>query len=164
MSYVFLRLQCSKTCGDGFKRRTVQCEGGNARCNSNSRPQSIARCNLGLCPEWKPGPWSKVNIKFQSSIFVLIWVDISRRFRIDLAYTLKTSLPFCSYLPLQCSVTCGSGLKKRTVECVGLNSRCNPNTKPRSTLTCNNIPCPRWRTGEWSRVWAFILWLISAFV
>ena len=89
-SWVFLCLQCSKTCGDGFKRRTVQCEGGNARCDSSSRPQSIARCNLGLCPEWKPGPWSKVNIKFKSNmacstgyfgraithLHVLIWAAI----------------------------------------------------------------------------------------
>ena len=80
-----------------------------------------------------------------------------------LPYPPKTLLPYCSYLLLQCSVTCGSGLKKRTVECVGLNSQCDPNTKPRSTLTCNNIPCPRWSTGEWSRVWRFISWLISAF-
>lgn len=53
--------QCSKSCGDGKKTRSVDCFGGlNAQCDSNNKPSTVADCNYGPCPEWKVGEWQEV--------------------------------------------------------------------------------------------------------
>ena len=49
-------------------------------------------------------------------------------------------------------MTCGRGVKNRKVTCIGISSKCNPYSKPRTTLKCNDAPCPEWRTGLWSKV------------
>lgn len=53
--------QCSKSCGDGKKTRSVDCFGGlNAQCDSDNKPSTVADCNYGPCPEWKVGEWQEV--------------------------------------------------------------------------------------------------------
>ena len=55
--------QCSKSCGNGKKTRSVDCVGGlNTQCDSNNRPDTVADCNYGPCPEWKVGDWQEVAI------------------------------------------------------------------------------------------------------
>nr|XP_006819158.1 PREDICTED: ADAMTS-like protein 2-like [Saccoglossus kowalevskii] len=60
----------------------------------------------------------------------------------------------------RCSVTCGAGVKYRSVHCwqimsEGLDSsvshsQCNPNTKPATIQACEKQPCgPLWETSEW---------------
>lgn len=68
-------LQCSKSCGDGFKRRAVTCHAFNAYgwmypepadtslCDSSLRPRDTERCNYGDCSSgyvWRPEPWQAV--------------------------------------------------------------------------------------------------------
>ncbi|XP_078538069.1 A disintegrin and metalloproteinase with thrombospondin motifs 15 [Lissotriton helveticus] len=52
-----------------------------------------------------------------------------------------------------CSVTCGNGLQKRSVECHDSygqsGSDCEAAQRPMDTRACGD-PCPRWETGEWS--------------
>lgn len=55
---------------------------------------------------------------------------------------------------LQCSVTCGDGLKSRTVQCSNTSSRCDPKTMPTTMESCNTGPCPQWNVGSWSQVQA----------
>ena len=55
-------------------------------------------------------------------------------------------------LYLQCSVTCGSGEKKRTVECSDKSSSCDARTKPETTASCNLKACPQWKTSQWGEV------------
>ena len=53
--------QCSVSCGTGIKERSVECSGGRGKCDVRIEPEAKTSCNLGTCPEWKFGPWSKVN-------------------------------------------------------------------------------------------------------
>ena len=52
--------QCSVSCGNGKRERTVECSGGKGKCVSKTKPQASTSCNLGSCPEWKAGEWSQV--------------------------------------------------------------------------------------------------------
>lgn len=53
--------QCSVSCGNGKKERTVECSGGRGKCDSRNKPQPTTSCNAGRCPEWKVGDWSQVK-------------------------------------------------------------------------------------------------------
>ena len=54
-------LQCSVSCGNGEKRRTVTCSGGEGNCNARNKPLAITSCNLGACPVWRFDAWSRVT-------------------------------------------------------------------------------------------------------
>ena len=66
--YRFPVLQCSVTCGDGNRRRSVSCSGGLSKCNPKNKPEAVSHCNLGACPEWRTSQWSKVGSFFYSSV------------------------------------------------------------------------------------------------
>ena len=65
-----------------------------------------------------------------------------------------------SFLPLQCSVSCGLGSKRRKVTCQALDTEeildpenCNPAGKPKEKEKCNPGPCTvRWMATDWSEV------------
>lgn len=54
----------------------------------------------------------------------------------------------------QCSKSCGSGWKRRTVECRDVNGgpsdQCPQELKPEDIRACGDLPCPMWRVGSWS--------------
>ncbi|NXG35368.1 ATS8 metalloproteinase, partial [Dromaius novaehollandiae] len=54
--------ECSKTCGSGWQRRTVDCrdvEGqASSACDRALKPEDIKPCGDLPCPLWRPGPWS----------------------------------------------------------------------------------------------------------
>lgn len=61
----------------------------------------------------------------------------------------------------QCNTTCGRGVKRRTVLCVGItggkfqifdDDACVPNEKPEEENTCFERPCFKWYTTPWSEV------------
>lgn len=53
----------------------------------------------------------------------------------------------------ECSVTCGSGIQRRMVQCLkpdgkpGLN--CDSSQRPSAIRACGD-PCPQWHVGQWS--------------
>ena len=50
-----------------------------------------------------------------------------------------------------CSKSCGNGTQIRHVSCEDHNEEmCGRYEKPRSTQACPGVPCPVWRTGDWS--------------
>ncbi|KAI5620751.1 A disintegrin and metalloproteinase with thrombospondin motifs 8 [Silurus asotus] len=53
---------CSKTCGSGWSRRTVECKDNagfySKHCNKDLRPADIRPCADLPCPMWQIGPWS----------------------------------------------------------------------------------------------------------
>ena len=57
----FIVPQCSVSCGNGKRERTVECNGGRGKCDSDTKPQATTSCNLDPCPEWKVGNWSQVK-------------------------------------------------------------------------------------------------------
>ncbi|XP_010001189.1 PREDICTED: A disintegrin and metalloproteinase with thrombospondin motifs 8 [Chaetura pelagica] len=54
--------ECSKTCGSGWQRRTVDCrdvEGEtSSTCDRALKPEDIKPCGDVPCPLWRLGPWS----------------------------------------------------------------------------------------------------------
>ncbi|XP_035411662.1 A disintegrin and metalloproteinase with thrombospondin motifs 8 [Cygnus atratus] len=54
--------ECSKTCGSGWQRRTVDCrdvEGQpSSTCDRALKPEDIKPCGDVPCPLWRLGPWS----------------------------------------------------------------------------------------------------------
>lgn len=61
-------LQCSASCGRGFKSRKVVCASGSGRpvpeenCQHLSpKPRRQKRCKGGRCPKWKTGNWGEVR-------------------------------------------------------------------------------------------------------
>ncbi|KAJ7421325.1 hypothetical protein WISP_43320 [Willisornis vidua] len=54
--------ECSKTCGSGWQRRTVDCrdvEGQtSSSCDKSLKPEDIKPCGDVPCPLWRLGPWS----------------------------------------------------------------------------------------------------------
>lgn len=70
-----------------------------------------------------------------------------------------------SIINLQCSVTCGRGIRRREVQCyrgrknLVSDSECNPKTKLNSVANCFPVACPayRWNVTPWSKVRVVIL-------
>ncbi|KAJ1175047.1 hypothetical protein NDU88_000338 [Pleurodeles waltl] len=54
--------QCSKSCGSGWQRRTVECldmeEKTSTDCNEALKPEDIKPCSDLPCPVWQMGSWS----------------------------------------------------------------------------------------------------------
>lgn len=63
-------LQCTPSCGPGYRHRVVLCKSGESgetlpesKCPKQGRPTSRVRCNLQRCPPplWVTGPWGEVR-------------------------------------------------------------------------------------------------------
>lgn len=54
--------QCTKSCGSGWQRRTVEClemeEKTSTTCDQALKPEDIKPCSDLPCPLWQLGPWS----------------------------------------------------------------------------------------------------------
>ncbi|XP_030394437.1 A disintegrin and metalloproteinase with thrombospondin motifs 8 [Gopherus evgoodei] len=54
--------ECSKTCGSGWQRRTVECrdveDQASTTCDKALKPEDIKPCSDLPCPIWRLGPWS----------------------------------------------------------------------------------------------------------
>ena len=62
-----LTLQCSASCGKGFKERKVNCVTRSGRLVPDenclhlpSKPKKQRNCRGSRCSKWKPGSWGKV--------------------------------------------------------------------------------------------------------
>ncbi|XP_043943348.1 A disintegrin and metalloproteinase with thrombospondin motifs 20 [Protopterus annectens] len=59
--------ECLVTCGKGMKHRQVVCRLkdellSNNACNLNSKPESVAPCQLPECASWQTGPWGPCTV------------------------------------------------------------------------------------------------------
>ncbi|XP_043976137.1 A disintegrin and metalloproteinase with thrombospondin motifs 8-like isoform X4 [Gambusia affinis] len=54
--------ECSKSCGSGWSRRSVECRDGDgffsSQCDRELKPTDIRPCGDVPCPIWQMGPWS----------------------------------------------------------------------------------------------------------
>ena len=66
LRYYRFFFQCSKTCGEGIKRRAVECVDmhGNKsiQCDDGKKPLPQMTCNTDPCPIWNFGGWGQVYI------------------------------------------------------------------------------------------------------
>lgn len=61
----FSSLQCSVSCGEGTRRRSVDCRFANGQlslgCDKKKRPATKEACNIRPCPTWMTGDWGSVS-------------------------------------------------------------------------------------------------------
>lgn len=76
---------------------------------------------------------------------------------------IPTSLPS----PLQCSVSCGRGIKHREIACVYQNQtkieeeHCSHLPRPRTQKACRARGCPGWKANRWREVGFALLAIAS---
>lgn len=49
-------------------------------------------------------------------------------------------------------MTCGLGVKTRSVECSDIDIPCDVYTKPDTSKRCDLVKCPQWEAGPWGEV------------
>ncbi|EYC10688.1 hypothetical protein Y032_0054g2496 [Ancylostoma ceylanicum] len=162
--------KCSAPCGQGTRRRTVECVGGKD-CPFTSRPISEAVCYSGVpCSDQvqNPQPWTQLDNSID-------WSD--RKFLDESSYNPVESNGHSPRLVLsqwsECSTTCGPGVQTRSAECMAAHpmagmirlpySECQSQPQPSLFEPCEARPCPlqedpktnheetpyRWENGDW---------------
>lgn len=65
------------------------------------------------------------------------------------------------FFMFQCSVSCGEGIRQRSVSCRlasgQLSPGCSGENKPAFREACNIRPCPTWITGDWGKVMCHLI-------
>lgn len=66
ISVLSASLQCSVTCGIGYKQRKVWCMKDGQKVDdeecSKKKPPGKKECSLEECPEWYTGGWGPVSL------------------------------------------------------------------------------------------------------
>ncbi|CAD6184832.1 unnamed protein product [Caenorhabditis auriculariae] len=161
--------KCTTTCGQGVRRRNVECVGG-SDCESSGRPAAESPCYAGIPCNALP------SLVRPSSI-----LDWNERTYLD--GNSFGSLDPVSQSPRliagewsECSATCGTGVASRSVECVAMHpitsaiiklpmSECQSQTQPNLFQACEVRSCPlqedakltsdntpfQWQYGDWTQ-------------
>ena len=152
-SMLFCLRKCSVSCGQGIRKRQVDCKSADEQrslgCDLKIKPAVKEGCNIRPCPSWMTGAWGKVRI-LSGSVNHLIQFFKGPQIHI---YGISRWFLF---LVLQCSVTCGSGVKIRTVECSDKDVPCDAETKPLAKERCVLRECPQWITSPWEEVTVYM--------
>ncbi|KAM3877911.1 A disintegrin and metalloproteinase with thrombospondin motifs 9-like [Diretmus argenteus] len=176
-----LAVTCSASCGRGFKNRKVICVTRSGRpvpeenCQHlSSKPSKQRRCRGGRCPKWKTGNWEECSASCGDGIQrreVLCQVGNQRN--PQETECPQTSRPSSSQscrvadCPSRyrwregewqpCSKSCGSGHRRRVVQCVDQNQDeihemyCVNQIRPPDVESCNTQACEFiWINGEWT--------------
>ncbi|XP_018366331.1 PREDICTED: A disintegrin and metalloproteinase with thrombospondin motifs 9-like [Trachymyrmex cornetzi] len=169
---------CSKSCGGGFKIGMAVCKSvdesvvEDSYCDANNRPsvKSLMPCNTHPCTtKWMNGDWSACSASCGGgsrtrSVFCteengnettkLPDHKCSSTHKPHIQETCNTvSCPMWETDKWsECSVTCGTGIRTRTIECkdgVGAISRdCDLAERPHTEQECKtNVACPTYGDG-----------------
>jgi len=177
---------CSASCAGGFQNKAVLCKRlddmtvvQHKFCDSRTRPLEARRsCNDEPCPPvWFIGRWEECSSLCgggRRTRLVMCMRTISRTddetVPDDYCETEKPvseeecNTEVCPPVWVaskwqRCSVTCGSGWKKRDVWCMSpdrdiryMTSQCDARQKPVNRSQCDMDSCPplKWRTYPWS--------------
>ncbi|XP_078594813.1 A disintegrin and metalloproteinase with thrombospondin motifs 9-like isoform X2 [Branchiostoma floridae x Branchiostoma japonicum] len=168
--------KCTASCGEGIRQRTVTCTDPLANpvdesyCDADARPETSVDCNERSCVvRWTPGDWSECDKPcgpgFEHRSVTCQEISPTRWSVPQPAYkcsgTKPTTMRSCNLGDCrsftrwrtgpwsECSVTCGGGLAKRSVQCVSLTGTlkstrdCSrkPALRPDSQKPCNKGPC-----------------------
>ncbi|XP_037909605.1 ADAMTS-like protein 1 isoform X2 [Hermetia illucens] len=162
---------CSVTCGGGYKMSRPKCRNRvtgedveDSLCSAVVQPEpAIVKCNTHLCParwiveEW--GPCTKScggGYRERAVVCAEESNGVKSKIPDDICRTPKPptrescNLHECpKWVPTEwsgCSVSCGTGIQVRGVECMDshgkLSTQCNPHTKPPAEQVCTTgISC-----------------------
>ncbi|KAF5929416.1 hypothetical protein HPG69_013713 [Diceros bicornis minor] len=145
--------RCSRSCDAGVRSRSVVCQRRVSAAEEKAlddsacpqpRPPVLEACHGPACPpEWAALDWSE-HPPYSPCVR-----EPGR------------PLSMNRLLQLQCTPSCGPGLRHRVVLCKSADHRatlppahCSPAAKPPATMRCNLRRCPpaRWVAGEWGEV------------
>lgn len=128
------------------------------QCSPENKPLALHPCGERDCaPHWLSQEWERVRPVGRDSHF-------SQRptpTLIELTAEKELHGRALNILFLQCNTTCGRGVKRRTVLCVGITGgkfqtfdevACGASEKPEDENTCFERPCFKWYTTPWSEV------------
>ncbi|XP_034536697.1 A disintegrin and metalloproteinase with thrombospondin motifs 7 [Notolabrus celidotus] len=164
--------ECSVTCGTGVQRQIVHCVEKTTGiveehfCDPSTRPDdNQTSCSKDQCPAlWWSGEWQKCSASCGSSGLTKRTVLCIQSVSAEEQEALQPSA--CKHLPRpralsscnthipcpaewstgswsKCSLTCGSGVRRRNVTCsrnTGVD--CDPQKKPLAATTCFIQDCP----------------------
>ncbi|KAK8783304.1 hypothetical protein V5799_010331 [Amblyomma americanum] len=168
---------CSRTCGGGTQRRQVVCvdnlESKSNACNKLQRPPETQRCNTEDCPSWSLGEWTPCDqecgggqqtrhVVCQGAIgFADVHCPQPKPETVRACNLHSCAAPTATFRwrpgPWSsCSVTCGSGVMKRSVECIDSSHQAAPYANcegdpPEHIKDCTLRECPRWQLSPWSQ-------------
>ncbi|XP_071481500.1 A disintegrin and metalloproteinase with thrombospondin motifs 9-like [Diadema antillarum] len=166
---------CSATCGQGVRRRRVECHDDHSStpsCGRTSRPANTEPCDLSPCPSWDYGEWGQCSVSCGGGTKSRV-VKCRQRNGVTLsdsscdinakpADTTGCNERACprptfwmkgEWSP--CSATCGFGVKTRLVVCryedgsLATDAECTVR-KPPSERRCRRQACAEWKMGDWA--------------
>ncbi|GAB0176196.1 A disintegrin and metalloproteinase with thrombospondin motifs 20 [Grus japonensis] len=158
---------CSVSCGKGLKFRDVHCFNSfqakieEENCRHLKKPRTHKICRAGRCPAWKASRWKECSVSCGVGIQQRdIYCQLKGLGQVSEAMCNRGTRPASKrhcWLPActpyrwlageweDCSVSCGVGVKERTVECLtenGLSSDlCLPRFKPDARKICREEEC-----------------------
>uniref|UniRef100_A0A1I7YLD8 Peptidase M12B domain-containing protein n=1 Tax=Steinernema glaseri TaxID=37863 RepID=A0A1I7YLD8_9BILA len=166
---------CSTTCGTGVQTREAHCvkrDGqpiDQAHCDPRERIVQKS-CENAACPEWRVGSWSPCSVScldgwstrrvacVNSNGHEVSDADCLANGEAKPASHQTCNHGMCPFWRTSewsaCSVSCGTGHRERTVECIyrdGVvdNSLCG-DSSPANVDRCSLLPCAMWEPDNWS--------------
>ncbi|KAM7295476.1 putative thrombospondin-like protein [Ixodes scapularis] len=169
---------CSKSCGGGVQRRQVVCvdnlDSKSHACNPQLRPPETQHCNTDECPVWAMGEWTQCDqecggghqtrqVACQGRMGLPLMDAHCPQPRPESRRSCNShscASPLLSHRWHSgswspCSVTCGTGVMKRKIECLDSSHNAAPYIKcegdpPEHAKTCTMEECPKWQLSPWS--------------
>lgn len=164
--------ECSQTCGEGTRERSVECQRGNDLapndCNQNGRPVAVEECFVVECPppaRWTVSSWSTCSASCGGGTQTRDVRCMREVEQVDDTECLEDDLPKtqrgCNIDPCptlapavwvtgdwsQCNADCGRGTQTRSVSCqregIEVEGACATDTRPEEERTCESGPCDR---------------------
>ncbi|XP_046864865.1 A disintegrin and metalloproteinase with thrombospondin motifs 9-like isoform X2 [Xenia sp. Carnegie-2017] len=152
--------KCSKSCNGGIKIRNVTCVNSKfGNCSVADKPITSQECSYLPCPEWSTGEWSECSKSCDGGIQRRTVICKNSLVGKCLDVLKPSFSRACGEMPCpkwsvgnwsECSKSCGSGERTRTVKCSGSSNLQCEEKKPVNRENCNNIDCPVWIVGNWS--------------